>query len=142
MVRGTFHWVFATATRGLSTPAVYAAFDRLVEGRIVPEPEADAAVIAALIAGRRPSAGARAAQRPPGAGADAAADPARRARRGTCGRGPRRDRVRLRADGGVPGGGPRRGRAGPRRAVRAGAGAGGVHDDGAGAGARVIRRSA
>jgi 4-diphosphocytidyl-2-C-methyl-D-erythritol kinase len=51
MVRGTFHWVFATATRGLSTPAVYAAFDRLVEGRIVPEPEAEAAVISALIAG-------------------------------------------------------------------------------------------
>ncbi len=51
MVRGTFHWVFATATRGLSTPAVYAAFDRLVAARIVPEPQADAAVIAALIAG-------------------------------------------------------------------------------------------
>jgi 4-diphosphocytidyl-2-C-methyl-D-erythritol kinase len=51
MVRGTFHWVFATATRGLSTPAVYAAFDRLVAGRIVPEPEADAALVAALIAG-------------------------------------------------------------------------------------------
>lgn len=51
MVRGTFHWVFATATQGLSTPAVYAAFDRLVEGRIVPEPEVDAAVVAALIAG-------------------------------------------------------------------------------------------
>ncbi len=51
MVRGTFHWVFATATRGLSTPAVYSAFDRLVEGRIVPEPQADAAIVAALIAG-------------------------------------------------------------------------------------------
>jgi len=51
MVRGTFHWVFATATQGLSTPAVYAAFDRLVEGRVVPEPHADAAIVAALIAG-------------------------------------------------------------------------------------------
>jgi len=51
MVRGTFHWVFATATQGLSTPAVYAAFDRLVEGRVVPEPEADAAIMSALIAG-------------------------------------------------------------------------------------------
>jgi 4-diphosphocytidyl-2-C-methyl-D-erythritol kinase len=51
MVRGTFHWVFATATRGLSTPAVYAAFDRLVEGRVVPQPEADPALVAALIAG-------------------------------------------------------------------------------------------
>jgi 4-diphosphocytidyl-2-C-methyl-D-erythritol kinase len=54
MVRGTFHWVFATATRGLSTPAVYAAFDRLVADRVVPEPQADAAVIAALIAGDAP----------------------------------------------------------------------------------------
>lgn len=51
MVRGTFNWVFATATRGLSTPAVYSAFDRLVEGRIVPGPQADSAVVAALIAG-------------------------------------------------------------------------------------------
>ncbi len=51
MVRGSFHWVFATATQGLSTPAVYATFDRLVEGRLVPEPQPDAAVIAALIAG-------------------------------------------------------------------------------------------
>lgn len=51
MVRGTFHWVFATATRGLSTPSVYAAFDRLVQGRIVPDPQADAAIVAALIAG-------------------------------------------------------------------------------------------
>jgi 4-diphosphocytidyl-2-C-methyl-D-erythritol kinase len=51
MVRGAFHWVFATATQGLSTPAVYATFDRLVEGRIVPGPQADAEVISALIAG-------------------------------------------------------------------------------------------
>ena len=51
MVRGTFHWVFATARTGLSTPAVYGAFDRLVEGRVVPEPAADEAVLAALIAG-------------------------------------------------------------------------------------------
>jgi 4-diphosphocytidyl-2-C-methyl-D-erythritol kinase len=51
MVRGSFHWVFATATQGLSTPAVYAAFDRLVEDRIVADPQADAAVVAALIAG-------------------------------------------------------------------------------------------
>lgn len=51
MVRGTFHWVFATARQGLSTPAVYGAFDRLVQGRVVPEPSADPAVLAALIAG-------------------------------------------------------------------------------------------
>jgi 4-diphosphocytidyl-2-C-methyl-D-erythritol kinase len=51
MVRGMFHWVFATARRGLSTPAVYNAFDRLVEGRVVPEPAADEALVAALISG-------------------------------------------------------------------------------------------
>jgi 4-diphosphocytidyl-2-C-methyl-D-erythritol kinase len=51
MVRGTFHWVFATARVGLSTPAVYGAFDRLVEGRVVPDPVADEAVLSALIAG-------------------------------------------------------------------------------------------
>lgn len=50
-VRGTFHWVFATSPRGLSTPAVYAAFDRVVEGRVVPEPAADRAVISALVTG-------------------------------------------------------------------------------------------
>ncbi len=57
MVRGTFHWVFATATQGLSTPAVYSAFDRLAQGRVVPAPEADAAVIAALISGDARSLG-------------------------------------------------------------------------------------
>lgn len=51
MVRGTFHWVFATATAGLSTPAVYRAFDRLTADRFVSEPAADPAVLAALIAG-------------------------------------------------------------------------------------------
>jgi 4-diphosphocytidyl-2-C-methyl-D-erythritol kinase len=51
MVRGEFHWVFATARVGLSTPAVYAAFDRLVGERAVPEPTAADAVLAALIAG-------------------------------------------------------------------------------------------
>ncbi len=51
MVRGQFHWVFATSARGLSTPAVYAAFDRQVADRDVPEPSADRAVLAALAAG-------------------------------------------------------------------------------------------
>lgn len=51
MVRGEFHWVFATARRGLSTPAVYGSFDRMVAGRVVPQPQADAAVLAALISG-------------------------------------------------------------------------------------------
>lgn len=51
MVRGEFHWVFATSARGLSTPAVYAAFDRQVADRAVPEPSADRAVLTALAAG-------------------------------------------------------------------------------------------
>jgi 4-diphosphocytidyl-2-C-methyl-D-erythritol kinase len=50
-VRGTFHWVFATAPQGLSTPVVYGTFDRLVEGRVVPEPTADEAVVSALVTG-------------------------------------------------------------------------------------------
>ncbi len=57
LVRGTFHWVFATSTQGLSTPAVYATFDRLAEGRVVPVPAADDAVVAALIAGDAPALG-------------------------------------------------------------------------------------
>lgn len=36
--RGTYHWVFALADRGLSTPGVYAECDRQREGRAVPEP--------------------------------------------------------------------------------------------------------
>lgn len=33
LTRGTFHWVFATADGGLSTPAVYAECDRIREAR-------------------------------------------------------------------------------------------------------------
>ena len=51
MVRGTYHWVFATSRAGLSTPAVYGAFDRMVRDRIVPEPQADPALLSALRAG-------------------------------------------------------------------------------------------
>lgn len=36
--RGHFHWVFALANGGLSTPAVYAECDRLREGTDVPDP--------------------------------------------------------------------------------------------------------
>ncbi|MGW7289028.1 4-(cytidine 5'-diphospho)-2-C-methyl-D-erythritol kinase [Streptomyces sp. NPDC054847] len=50
-VGGTFHWVFAVADGGLSTPAVYGEFDRLNEGRAVPEPEASAALLDALRTG-------------------------------------------------------------------------------------------
>lgn len=50
-VGGTFHWVFAVADGGLSTPAVYGEFDRLTAGTRVPEPTASAALLAALRAG-------------------------------------------------------------------------------------------
>ncbi len=50
-VGGTFHWVFAVADGGLSTPAVYAECDRLRGSAAVPEPEASAALLAALRAG-------------------------------------------------------------------------------------------
>ncbi|MFE9685040.1 4-(cytidine 5'-diphospho)-2-C-methyl-D-erythritol kinase [Streptomyces sp. NPDC006285] len=50
-VGGTFHWVFAVADGGLSTPAVYAEFDRLTTGVRVPEPAASDEVLKALAAG-------------------------------------------------------------------------------------------
>ncbi|MFF8931623.1 4-(cytidine 5'-diphospho)-2-C-methyl-D-erythritol kinase [Streptomyces longwoodensis] len=50
-VGGTFHWVFAMAARGLSTPAVFREFDRLAEGRDVPEPVASRPLLDALAAG-------------------------------------------------------------------------------------------
>ncbi|MBB1242402.1 4-(cytidine 5'-diphospho)-2-C-methyl-D-erythritol kinase [Streptomyces durbertensis] len=49
-VGGAFHWVFATADGGLSTPAVYREFDRLTGGR-APEPAPSAELLAALDAG-------------------------------------------------------------------------------------------
>ncbi|MFG2992310.1 4-(cytidine 5'-diphospho)-2-C-methyl-D-erythritol kinase [Streptomyces sp. NPDC048257] len=50
---GAFHWVFAVADGGLSTPAVFREFDRLAEaeGRQIPEPEASPALLAALASG-------------------------------------------------------------------------------------------
>jgi 4-diphosphocytidyl-2-C-methyl-D-erythritol kinase len=50
-VGGSFHWVFAVADGGLSTPAVYGEFDRLNEGVSVPEPVASGGVLAALASG-------------------------------------------------------------------------------------------
>ncbi|GGZ00343.1 4-(cytidine 5'-diphospho)-2-C-methyl-D-erythritol kinase [Streptomyces nitrosporeus] len=47
-VGGTFHWVFAVADGGLSTPAVYGEFDRLTAGTDVPEPAASPALLDAL----------------------------------------------------------------------------------------------
>ncbi|GAA2764631.1 4-(cytidine 5'-diphospho)-2-C-methyl-D-erythritol kinase [Streptomyces paradoxus] len=48
---GTFHWVFAMAGRGLSTPAVFREFDRLGEGTDIPEPAASGELLAALAKG-------------------------------------------------------------------------------------------
>ncbi|MFD7242452.1 4-(cytidine 5'-diphospho)-2-C-methyl-D-erythritol kinase [Streptomyces massasporeus] len=50
-VGGTFHWVFAMAGRGLSTPAVFREFDRLGEGTDIPEPVASGELLAALAKG-------------------------------------------------------------------------------------------
>jgi 4-diphosphocytidyl-2-C-methyl-D-erythritol kinase len=51
LTRGTFHWVFAVADRGLSTPAVYAEIDRLRSGERVPAPTVPDAVMSALRSG-------------------------------------------------------------------------------------------
>ncbi|MFH8796342.1 4-(cytidine 5'-diphospho)-2-C-methyl-D-erythritol kinase [Streptomyces sp. NPDC017941] len=48
-VGGTFHWVFAVADGGLSTPAVYREFDRLTPR--APAPEASEPLLAALRTG-------------------------------------------------------------------------------------------
>ncbi|MEV6169454.1 4-(cytidine 5'-diphospho)-2-C-methyl-D-erythritol kinase [Streptomyces sp. NPDC051954] len=50
-VGGTFHWVFAMAERGLSTPAVFREFDRLAEGLDVPEPVASQELLDATAKG-------------------------------------------------------------------------------------------
>ncbi|MEH0419339.1 4-(cytidine 5'-diphospho)-2-C-methyl-D-erythritol kinase [Streptomyces sp. B21-083] len=48
---GTFHWVFAMAERGLSTPAVFREFDRLVADIEVPVPVASPQLLDALAKG-------------------------------------------------------------------------------------------
>lgn len=48
---GAFHWVFAVADGGLSTPAVFREFDRLTAGTEVPAPQASPALLAALASG-------------------------------------------------------------------------------------------
>lgn len=49
--RATFHWVIGVYADGLSTPAVYAEFDRLAGGRGVNTPDEPHAVLAALGSG-------------------------------------------------------------------------------------------
>jgi 4-diphosphocytidyl-2-C-methyl-D-erythritol kinase len=51
LARGSYHWVFALAEEGLSTPAVYAECDRLRGDADVPEPVANPALMAALRTG-------------------------------------------------------------------------------------------
>ena len=51
LARGTYHWVFALAEGGLSTPAVYAECDRLRGSVEVPEPVANPALMSALRSG-------------------------------------------------------------------------------------------
>jgi len=49
--KGAFHWVFALADGGLSTPAVYAECDRLRAGRTIPSPYVSDMLMQALRAG-------------------------------------------------------------------------------------------
>jgi len=51
LARGSYHWVCAISPRGLSTPSVFAEFDRLTEGFAVPDPRVPEALLAALRAG-------------------------------------------------------------------------------------------
>jgi len=51
LARGTYHWVFALAEGGLSTPAVYAECDRLRGDSDVPDPVATPALMSALRSG-------------------------------------------------------------------------------------------
>lgn len=51
MTRGEYWWVIVPDAAGLSTPAIYAEFDRLHDGRPVPEPEVADELLAALRAG-------------------------------------------------------------------------------------------
>ena len=51
LARGKFPWVFALADGGLSTPEVYAEYDRMVVGHMPPEPRMSDALMAALRAG-------------------------------------------------------------------------------------------
>jgi 4-diphosphocytidyl-2-C-methyl-D-erythritol kinase len=51
LVRGGFHWVFALAMGGLSTPSVYSKLDELRGDRAIPEPRVPDAVLTALSSG-------------------------------------------------------------------------------------------
>jgi len=56
--RGTYHWVLALSTVGLSTPAVYAECDRLRAGLQIIEPQTNEALMQALLASDSKAVGA------------------------------------------------------------------------------------
>lgn len=58
LARGQYHWVLAMSDRGMSTADVYAEFDRLMDGRPVPQPRVRDAVMQALRRGDSESLGA------------------------------------------------------------------------------------
>lgn len=51
LARGSYQWVVAIADEGLSTPAVYGEYDRLMEGAEIEDPEVPDELLAALRAG-------------------------------------------------------------------------------------------
>lgn len=51
LARGQYHWVLALPEQGLSTPAVYAEFDRLTAGRVRTEPRISDRLMQALRSG-------------------------------------------------------------------------------------------
>lgn len=58
LTTGEFTWVVATSFASLSTPEVYAAFDRLSAGREVPAPKVPAGLLVALRRGEQDAVGA------------------------------------------------------------------------------------
>jgi 4-diphosphocytidyl-2-C-methyl-D-erythritol kinase len=58
LARGQFHWVFAIAEEGLSTPAVYAEFDRMHNGKPSSRPVVSDRVMSALRSGDAKELGA------------------------------------------------------------------------------------
>jgi 4-diphosphocytidyl-2-C-methyl-D-erythritol kinase len=48
LARGRYHWVLALSDEGLSTAEVYAEYDRLIAGRLVPQPRVSDSVMQAL----------------------------------------------------------------------------------------------
>ena len=56
--RGTYHWVLALSTVGLSTPAVYTECDRLRSGSEIAEPQTNEQLMQALLAADPKAVGA------------------------------------------------------------------------------------